>query len=204
MLQEPVLRSTSQRQTTTKSASRRETIQILLQSCLQSNEIQLSTSPALNTILWHEQKLSAGILPEVRIAQEILWELYELNFHFELLALDRRAHTGLLFDAISRQEMILACFPGNEGGSMLVANTELACRGLAAENWKERTPYIIALKNVMKTWRGFSGVGARWVDANSGSEEEIIALEVVIAKFYTQSFFDFFGRAAIVPRRLPS
>lgn len=34
------------------------------------------------------------------------------------------------------------------------------------------------------------------------SEEEMIGTECMMAKFYTQSFYNFFARAAIVPRRL--
>ena len=34
------------------------------------------------------------------------------------------------------------------------------------------------------------------------SEGEIVVMESALAKFYAQSFFDFFGRAAILPRRL--
>ena len=44
------------------------------------------------------------------------------------------------------------------------------------------------------------------LDENKGvdhySESEIEAAELALATFYTQTFYDFFGRAAVIPRRL--
>ncbi len=74
----------------------------------------------------------------------------------------------------------------------------------------DRAPFIIAMKNVVRTWTGFEKVlrGCGQVDLNANqdvaaySESEINAMELALATFYTQSFYDFFGRAAVIPRRL--
>lgn len=196
----------------TRSAKRLEEIQSLIRDCLKVDGIQLIETPA-NEMVWQDQQLIPGELPDQRLAQEILWELYELNFRFEFMALDLRAHTGpaASTDHFSREALLLQCFPGRVAGSFLVAPTELAHQGLAAATWQDRAPFISAVKQVMSTWTGFDEVNERCsaVDLHvkkhvqSYSQREIEATELALATFYTQSFYNFFGCAAIVPRRLP-
>ena len=66
-------------------------------------------------------------------AQKILWELTELNFHFELLALDKHA-SGLSScqDEHDRQAMVLKCF---DVPSLVVADVQWANFGLQAHDW---------------------------------------------------------------------
>jgi hypothetical protein len=195
----------------TKSAKRFEVIQALLRDCMDVDGIHVNDSPT-NEMVWQEQHLSPGELPDQRVAQEILWELYELNFRFEFMALDSRAHTPptVRTNSLSREDLLLKCFPGNIGGSFLVAPTEFSHQGLAAGTWRDRAPFIVAVKNVVCTWPGFHKVNERCsgVDleqnkvVESYSESEVEAAELALATFYTQTFYDFFGRAAIIPRRL--
>jgi hypothetical protein len=42
-----------------------------------------------------------------------------------------------------------------------------------------------------------------YMEINDYSENDVLQLEDAIARFYTQSFFRFFGRAATIPARLP-
>lgn len=195
----------------TRSAKRFEIIQALLQGFMNVDGVQINDMPT-NEIIWQEQRLSPGELPGQRVAQEILWELYELNFRFEFMALDSRAHTppAVPTNRLSREDLLLKCFPGNIGGSFLVAPTEFSHQGLAAGTWRDRAPFIVAVKNVVCTWPGFHEVNERCngvdLDENKGvdhySESEIEAAELALATFYTQTFYDFFGRAAVIPRRL--
>ena len=209
---DPVVESqTSSTTSSTKSNSRREIIQTLLAEVFKTSDIRLNLALSDN-VFWHQHQVHIERLPELAVVQEILWELHELNFRFEFLALDHHAHDPMLgMNAESREEMVLACFPGSsEGVSMLVADICFAHCGLAAGNWQERAPHILAMKKVMQSWRGFRDVQFVAVDqlAEKGvadyTEQEIVAMETALAKFCTQSFFDFFGRAAIVPRRLAS
>lgn len=196
----------------TKSAKRLEVVHTLLQNCLNVDGVQVNHAPSGN-IFWHERQLPIGLLPPQRIGQEILWELFELNFRFEFMALDRRAHQyrhPCTKNDIPREDLLLRCFPGDITGSIIVARREFAQQGLAASNWKDRAPFILAVKNVMLTWSGFddviqncSDVDLRTMqDVEAYSKSEIHTIELVVATFYTQSFYDFFGCAAIIPRRL--
>jgi hypothetical protein len=195
----------------TKSAKRLEVIRSLLRDCLDVDGVHVNETPT-NGMMWQEQRLSPGELPDQRVAQEILWELFELNFRFEFMALDLRAHIPLAVptNGFSREDLLLKCFPGNVGGSFLVAPTEFAHQGLAASTWQDRAPFIVAVKNVVCTWSGFDEVKkccsavdlVENKDVECYSESEIEAMELAMATFYTQTFYDFFGRAAVIPRRL--
>lgn len=136
--------------------------------------------------------------------EEIAWELAELNFRFELLALDSRLNTDKesISGHPSRQELVEACFAD---GSLLVADLSSANQGLANPSWKGRAPYLHALKRLMMTWRGdankplpslITTEKVRW------TEDELLDLEKCIAQLYVTSFHQQFHRAAVIPRRL--
>jgi hypothetical protein len=100
--------------------------------------------------------------------------------------------------------MVLACFPHGGDATILVTDVSLATRGLAAEDWRERAPYIIAMRTVLQSWMGFPHVAATLIEKeiDAFEEQEIMMMETTLTRFYTQTFFNFFGRAAILPRRL--
>ena len=78
--------------------------------------------------------------------EEILWELSELNFRFEILALNSHAMTSTELDC---QALISACFPGCNLCSLLVADLGMANHGLADINSEERALYLHGLKRLM-------------------------------------------------------
>ena len=68
-----------------KSGCHRTDMHQLLGNCLDEAGLELVSGS--DQVFWREQELSAVVLPSFNVCQEILWELYELNFRFELLAL---------------------------------------------------------------------------------------------------------------------
>ena len=100
------------------------------------------------------------------------------------------------------QDQVVACFPGH--GPLLVADPSLANQGLAALSITDRAPYLLTLKRLMKGWKGNAPVqiGHDEKSIEQYSVVELTVLECAVAKFYMQSFFNFFGRAAIVPHGL--
>ena len=68
-------------------------------------------------IVWQGREYPSGVLPHENVIQEILWELYKVNFIHELQSLDRRAcqNLDLLNDTqlFNRQIGILQCFHTN-------------------------------------------------------------------------------------------
>lgn len=136
-------------------------------------------------------------------AQEVLWELSELNFRFELMSLDRRASkTTGDEELLDRQDMISRCFPNNN----FIVELPHATRGLASLDLKERLPVLLRLRALMRDWCGNKPMQLLLEDREAldlYSEYDILSLEDAVARFYTQSFFNFFGRAAVIPTRLP-
>jgi hypothetical protein len=88
-------------------------------------ELQLSLDPPMSDHIPH--------FPSVPVAdaQKILWELTELNFCFELLALDKRAYLSHCNED-DQQAMVVKCFIGS---SLLVADPEHANAGLQSHEW---------------------------------------------------------------------
>ena len=90
--------------------------------------------------------LPSNHFPTVPIdeAQKVLWELTELNFCFELLALDRCASaSSSQQNEHKRQAMVLKCF---HVPSLIVVDVQQANSGLQAHNWQERLPFLLALR----------------------------------------------------------
>ncbi|RDB16352.1 hypothetical protein Hypma_002981 [Hypsizygus marmoreus] len=146
------------------------------------------------------------------LGAEVIWELYELNFRFELLTLDRTLAPGMwgargdLTEDMGKADQdnsIRKVFAQEDGmtSSFLLEKMPTKNGGLAALDWRERAPYIHALRGVMVGWRGCP-LSIKYA-SEFMSEYEVTQLERECAKFYCQAFFDYFGRAAIIPHRLP-
>ncbi|KAJ7052853.1 hypothetical protein C8F01DRAFT_1375655 [Mycena amicta] len=130
--------------------------------------------PALNACGVHD--LSGFPVPQTQVpftselrAKEITWELAEMNFRLELLALDARA-SGL---------------------------------GFAATSPVEKLPYLLHLARLMRDWVGIDRGFILWFEQEMNWDETSIQeLEKKVTTVYTQTFYDYFGRAAVIPLRL--
>ncbi|KAJ7821421.1 hypothetical protein B0H13DRAFT_2682014 [Mycena leptocephala] len=129
---------------------------------------------------------------------ELVWETAEINFRFELLALDARA------SGLDRSDECRLCFPGT---ALLVGfDIGESKMGFASLSSKERLPYVLHLAGLMLDWQP----RPRPTEITSyferqqpeHSTEEIDKLEHAVAGYYTQCFYELFGRAAVVPMRL--
>ena len=97
----------------------------------------------------------------------------------------------------------MKCFPDTD---LLIANPGLANTGLQSLHYQVRLPYLLALKALLRDWHGLKPTPLLLPDLTSldlYTELDVRQLEDSIAKFYTQLFYHFFGRAATVPTRLP-
>jgi hypothetical protein len=164
----------------TKSSQLHAHAQDFLQNCIEAEEVTLVGLEK------GEPKWMGSVVETLSDAEreEILWELSELNFRFELLALDSRATA-----------------PGCNSSSLLVTDLGTANHGLADINSEERALYLHALKRLMMEWRGEVPSIIK-VEKFKWEEKEIDDLESAITKFYVKSFYNYFRRAPIVPRRL--
>lgn len=181
----------------TKSQKTHEMTKDFLQSCLDAEGVEIGDSDDLNApVTWNGKAFESLGREEY---EEIIWELAELNFRFELLALDARATTD---SPSSRQGLVSACFPRpSSGASLLVADLNGANQGLASSLWEDRRDHVLALRRVMSSWSGELPPIIR-MDKVQWDTEEAMELEKVMTRHYCKTFYNYFRRAPIVPRRL--
>jgi len=188
----------------TKAAKRRQQILALLTP--KSEHFRIKTrSTSGKPVIWQGDKYIPAVLPADHIVRGILWELYHLNFAYELLSLDRRAcynlNTSDDLQLMERQAMFLKCFPVNPFLSRSLPERN---SGLAANEIEERLPFVLHLVRMMQSWKGdkppvFNLAASSYQEI---PRSEALGLEEAAAMFYCQQFFNYFGRAALVPHRL--
>ncbi|KAJ7807487.1 hypothetical protein B0H14DRAFT_2609644 [Mycena olivaceomarginata] len=126
-------------------------------------------------------------------AHEIIWEVAETNFRFELMALDRRA------SGLDRRDECRACFAG---GMLVCIPIELGKQGMAAMALTDRHPFNIRLARLMCGWGDAPGAIRNVDRETTWIAEKMSALEDTVIGFYCQQFYEYFGRAAVIPMRL--
>jgi len=183
----------------TRAARRRqESLELIIRGV---DPLRVSIGP----IIWQGEEYSSGVLPPDDIVRQILWELYEVNFIHELQSLDRRACTDVdlsnhtqLFE---RQIMISQCFHISSFRPVPILSENL---GLAADDLDERFQFILALVLIMQSWKGEKPVilGASQDKIRNFSRKGKMQFERVVAAYYCQQFFNYFGRAAQIPHHL--
>ncbi|KAJ7629742.1 hypothetical protein DFH06DRAFT_1440143 [Mycena polygramma] len=178
----------------TKSAKRKTRIHQLLGRSFHACGLSpTNTNPA------SQFPASPGAFPPIPTprAQQLLWTLAESNFRFEFLALDRRA------SKLHRPDLCQECFAG---GMLLGMPLALAMDGLAALEPSSRHIFVGRIARLMEDWdprpRAQVILGAR--DKRVWRVADMLELESEVAKHYAQTFFEYFGRAAVVPMRLGS
>jgi hypothetical protein len=159
-------------------------------------------SGLMGPIVWQGREYPSGVLPPENVVREVLWELYEVNFIHELQSLDRRACQNLdLLNAtqlFERQIEISQCFHTSSFRHVSIPSENL---GLACDDFDERSRFVGALISVVKSWKGDKPAMLAG-DLSNLSRNAALELENVVAKYYCQQFFNYFGRAAQVPHRL--
>jgi hypothetical protein len=197
--------STMQEKSDTKAAKRRHQIQAMLTPKSNLFLDVKTRSTAGEPVTWQGNRYPPGVLPADHIVRGVLWELYQLNFAYELLSLDRCACANLdtLNDLqlIQRQAMVSGCFPVNPILSRSLPDRNC---GLVADGIEECLPFLVSLVRVMQSWKGDKPPIFKLADRSyqeiPGSQAT--GFEEAATKYYCQQFFNYFGRAALVPHRL--
>ncbi|KAJ3832158.1 hypothetical protein F5878DRAFT_666822 [Lentinula raphanica] len=136
--------------------------------------------------------------PPREIASQIIWELTEVSFRQDLVVLDRRLDTSGL-SLTQRNALLDACWSGLR---FQVDATKVE-EGIGVSDIHKRAPYIRALHQLMKSWRGNKPEELyREFPNNHEAHNYIDLVETVeksLAIFYTTSFLTCFARAASIP-----
>ncbi|KAF8152726.1 hypothetical protein K438DRAFT_1987881 [Mycena galopus ATCC 62051] len=138
-------------------------------------------------------------LPEYSIlaAKQIIWQVAEINFRFEFASLDQRA------SGQERKRAVTECFAG---GMLFEVPLKYSKQGLAAPYVHERHPFYIRMARLMQDWKLSSRRPTiiqnmpRWEEERRPwTDEAMRDLEFGVAHYYTQAFFELYGRAAVLP-----
>lgn len=186
----------------TKAARRRqETLDIILPNTDMYPGVE-RRGGSIGPMVWQGREYPLGALPPENVVREILWELYELNFIHELQSLDRRACQNLdLTDAaqlFDRQTEISQCFHTSSFRHVSIPSENF---GLADDVFDNRFRFVTGLYFVTKSWKGDKPVMLTG-DISDLTPISAAELEKVLARYYCQQFYNYFGRAAQIPHRL--
>ncbi|KAI6017568.1 hypothetical protein PISMIDRAFT_114927 [Pisolithus microcarpus 441] len=112
-------------------------------------------------ITWHGMEVKVASLsdPPLQLMCSLLWELYELNFCYELLMLDRVLAANLWSSdesQIGHQTLLYSIFPGKSGLVMWSESLpqEVWQLGMCAPDIKVSLPYFNNFCELLLTWPG--------------------------------------------------
>ncbi|TFK58314.1 hypothetical protein BDN72DRAFT_906857 [Pluteus cervinus] len=135
-------------------------------------------------------------LPTIR---RMMWELFELNFRWDLKSLDGRAQSQGIHPLLHEENLqnVLAT------SGLFAFDATHSSSGLASPSLQERLPALRGLRKLVQDWNGTHPAILDQVQDNFESADEILALETAIAKYICQMFFNYFGRPITIPFHLP-
>lgn len=133
-------------------------------------------------------------------ARAMLWRLSELNFRFELSALNKRAGP-VGRDEFERDQAVCSAL---DIKSLRAVDMDTSNVGIRSDHWRSRLPSLLRLATLMRDWSGDKPLPIlQDLPFDEYNELNAGVLEDAVARFYTDTFFIFFGRAAVIPTRLP-
>lgn len=180
----------------------------------------LDTATQSETFFWFEQTVQIGSQADLEavlspaVVMEVVWELYETNFRLELLFLDRLMArklwpTGADLESVSqashRDMMVRSVFAkdaATNSAGYILSSIPTRDSGLAANRWQDRRDSLLALHALMVEWEDCPRAIKDYV-CDVESEQSVINLERILSVHYCQTFFERFGRAPVILRRLP-
>lgn len=190
----------------TYNAQRRVELRAWLEKLLREDGLEMPSVDA-DKYSWKGVEYNDGEMPEASVCREIIWDLNEINFRYELVALAQEAGQRLGLDRM--RELAMRCFPPAANGEALIVDANAdAERGLASSQWQVRHPYVMHLRRMLLELEP-ENQGTCSFDKTSVSSDvskckkaDFEDLEDALARYYCRMFFKFFGRPATIPRHL--
>ncbi|KAI0325210.1 hypothetical protein GY45DRAFT_1261265, partial [Cubamyces sp. BRFM 1775] len=183
----------------TANALRARQIMHVFRNAFKSEEVDMSPSVPPR---WFGRRFAT-------IAQndypQILWEMFELGFHQELLAMDRLLvpmRDGEGND--ERREDLLARVFHDRSLYTVVRLPEQGDGGFSASLLHKRVPYLEAFRVVLSRWPKCPvSIYAGGPIATNVPADVIVKREEELARFYIEAFYEASGRAPILPHAFP-
>ncbi|THU99076.1 hypothetical protein K435DRAFT_659668, partial [Dendrothele bispora CBS 962.96] len=157
----------------------------------------LSSAP----VTWRGRDFAASEELSPTVVQEIVWEISEISFRLELMALDRSLAPHA--DWEQRQSVLGDCWMGTPFHIDLSGTKS----GLGRNNFNSRLPHLQSLFQVMKLWPGpkpilLDGIfpsRSQYIHGND-FQQAVLQVEESIARFYVRTFLNTFKCPATIPR----
>ncbi|KAI0710505.1 hypothetical protein C8Q76DRAFT_595563, partial [Earliella scabrosa] len=182
----------------TRSSQRAQVIRNLLSDSFPGHVFDTTTQAPIQ---WHHYNLTRV---DNDIAPLVLWEMFELGFRYELLAVDQylRPRRSRREEAI-REDDLSQIFPSHTIRTLSFLPTEQSI-GLFAPLPQRRVPALNAFRGILSYWPGCPPEIANAKPLLGSEAPEVIeAMEFTLASFYVTNFFDLFTRAPLLPHLLP-
>lgn len=170
---------------------------------------RVSGTPAAHMVSWQGVNFNLNVerLPGF-VQRQVLWELHELNFRFDLCRLDAAmsAESGNSDSdsRIRREDRLSRCWGDPHGGYYDPVDIDWVAKdvGLASKG-RDRLPYLRSLYAVCQTWPEFlMPHGMSDIERHGIQLHDIDRLEKDLICAIEQTFFDLFARPMVAPRRL--
>ncbi|KAJ3556197.1 hypothetical protein NM688_g2158 [Phlebia brevispora] len=139
----------------------------------------------------------------VHFCRQVVWEISEVGFQYELTRLDQHLLPGgtNMVEDTHRRDLIAAVFPQDRG--LILRQLPTKNDGLAAVDMKARTEHLQALKRIISRWPDTPDYIRRMIPFKSVNDVTRFAeMERALVEYYCQKFYDVAGRPPILPRLL--
>ncbi|KAL0563367.1 hypothetical protein V5O48_018702 [Marasmius crinis-equi] len=197
-----------------KAAKQKAEVEEMLVETLKSGNLESTVDIAhLGTakVLWKNDPIDVANAPNA-VLQEILWELFEIGFRYEVLLMDRKYYGGQLPRDEREPNLLVSLL---RQGSIIPFSLKEGREGFAAAELLPRCVAIWLFLEAMADWTGVrklpdslqrgSAVYKR-IDPRQTAvitTREADKIEYAAARHYISCFANTFGRAPILPHRLP-
>ncbi|KAI6140278.1 hypothetical protein BKA82DRAFT_29230 [Pisolithus tinctorius] len=190
----------------TQTALRKSAVQDILGEGIINSAQGLAGAPEEITWRGMQVKILSLLNPPLWFIWSLLWELYELNFHYELYALNRALVPNLWTSSdemrLTCQTLLYSIIPGESGlvmwsESLPQDSGEL---GLCATDVLTALPYINKFCHLLSAWPGAPAHLQYLVEMKDQDDKEVYAVFSLACGFYVQTAFDFLRRQPSLPR----
>lgn len=141
--------------------------------------------------------------PPLWLVRSILWELYELNFRYELYALDHTIvpECWTTSEVRTRQTLLHSIFPGGSGlGMQSEPLPQEPCElGMCTRSMEVALPYVNNFRELLSAWPGAPSCLRSSAKMDGQSNSKCYELFLTACQFYLQTAFDFLGRQPSLP-----
>ncbi|KAH6888336.1 hypothetical protein BKA70DRAFT_1235429 [Coprinopsis sp. MPI-PUGE-AT-0042] len=155
-----------------------------------------------------EELLKQGL--PATVSAEVYWEITEIAFRSELAHLDEHLLPEVYKDmdatGDARDVLVRAVFPMTEGntvlGDYMFSQYPNSDGGLASTFFAEEIRAVTAFRELVKAWPDCPDAITSSI-GNFATPRAVRDMHTLVASFYTQTFYNCYGRPPMVPHRLP-